>query len=164
MSLRRPSYHPLLALLAVLMFGCGGLDPEDLPPVSTLQGTVTFTENWPDSNVNQVLVVAFETKPTAPDSILPAILSGRAVFSDTLTRYSRQAPYRIEIPAPPRTFGYVVVAMQDGPNFLTDWLMLDVYAPSGNPDQPGQITIDVGQQVSVDFTVDFSNLPPQPFE
>lgn len=150
--------------LSLFVVGCGGLDPDDLPPESFLEGTVSFTPNWPDSNVIQVLVVAFEEQPTSPDSILAAVLSGRAVISDTLPRYATQAPYRIQIPGPPRTFRYVVTAMQNGPNLLTDWLMLDVYAPSGDPLMPGTVNVGVAQSVTIDFSVDFDNLPPQPFQ
>lgn len=149
---------------STLLPSCGGLDPNDLPPVSTISGTVTFTGTWPDSNVNQVLVVALESKPTSPDSILPAVLSGRAIFSEALPTYTAATPYSFEVPAPPRTFQYVVVAMQNGPNILTDWLMLSVYAPSGDPNLPGTVTISRGESVTINFAVDFANLPPQPFD
>lgn len=155
---------PLLLICSVLVGGCGGLSPTDVPPRSVLRGTVTFTNDWPDSNVNQVLVVALESKPTSPDSILSAVLSGRAIFSEALPTYTTEAPYEVEIPGTPRTFTYVVVAMQNGPNILTDWLMLDVYSPVDDPEQPGTVVVDVGQTVTINFAVDFANLPPQPFE
>lgn len=151
-------------LLAVILHGCGGLSPTDVPPPSLMRGTVTFTGTWPDSNVNQVLVVALESKPTSPDSILTAVLSGRAIFSSPLPNYSQQASYEFEVPGAPRTFTYVVVAMQNGPNILTDWLMLDVYSPTDTPFEPGTVTVGAGQTVTIDFTVDFDNLPPQPFD
>lgn len=155
---------PLLLICSVLVGGCGGLSPTDVPPRSVLRGTVTFTNDWPDSNLNQVLVVALESKPTSPDSILSAVLSGRAIFSEALPTYTTEAPYEVEIPGTPRTFTYVVVAMQNGPNILTDWLMLDVYSPVDDPEQPGTVVVDVGQTVTINFAVDFANLPPQPFE
>ena len=86
--------------LLMLVVGCGGLDPDNVPPESYLEGTVTFTNDWPDSNVVQVLVVAFEQQPTSPDSILAAVLSGRAVVSDTLPRFSTEATYQMQIPGP----------------------------------------------------------------
>jgi hypothetical protein len=150
--------------LVLVVSSCGGLSPTDVPPPSVLQGTVTLANDWPDSNVNQVLVVALEAKPTSPDSILAAVLSGRAIFSEALPTYTTEAPYEVEIPGAPRTFTYVVVAMQNGPNILTDWLMLDVYSPVNDPAQPGTVIVDVGQTVTINFAVDFNNLPPQPFE
>ena len=42
--------------------------------------------------------------------------------------------------------------------------MLDVYAPTGDPAMPGTVSVGVGQTVTIDFDVDFENLPPQPFE
>jgi hypothetical protein len=53
--------------------------------------------------------------------------------------------------------------MQVGPNFQQDWLMLDVYAPTGDKTNPGTIRVPSGGVVDVNFTVDFDNLPPQPF-
>jgi hypothetical protein len=110
-------------------------------------------------------VVAFETKPTVPEDVLASILQQKAVYTlEVLPRRVDSSTYEIEVLAAPRTFTYVVVAMQDGPDFQTDWRMLAVYAPGGDPTRPGSITVPSGGVVSVDFTVDFTNLPPQPFE
>ncbi|MFN9960151.1 MAG: hypothetical protein ACK55I_44280, partial [bacterium] len=72
-------------------------------------------------------------------------------------------PYVLDVLLTPRSFEYVVVAMQNGPDFLKDWLMLDVYSKSGDPSDPTRIIVPSGGTVPVNFTVDFSNLPPQPF-
>jgi hypothetical protein len=80
-----------------------------------------------------------------------------------LPTFQDSTPYVLEVLGPPRTFEYIVVALQDGPSFLTDWLMLDVFAPSGDPNQPGRVVIPSGGTINLDFRVDFNNLPPQPF-
>lgn len=155
------------ALAALALTACGGLDPGDLPPETAITGSVVFeggSAAWPDSNVYEVRVAAFEQIPTAPDSVFNAIISQTAIISDTLPRYSASAGYRILVPAPPRTFRYIVVAMRNGTDFLKDWLMLSVYAPSGDPAQPGTITVNPGSTTPINFSVDFNNLPPQPFE
>jgi hypothetical protein len=163
----------VVAVFAVAVFAvavltsCGGLDPGDLPPETAITGSVVFeggSAAWPDSNVYEVRVAAFEQIPTAPDSVFNAIISQTAIISDTLPRYSASAGYRILVPAPPRTFRYIVVAMRNGTDFLKDWLMLSVYAPSGDPAQPGTITVNPGSTTPINFNVDFNNLPPQPFE
>lgn len=151
----------------MLLSSCGGLDPAKVPSPSALRGNVEFVGGsaaWPDTLVEQVLVVAFETKPVTSNEVLAAVLSGTAVISDTLPRFSDLATYTMEIPASPRRFEYIVVAMQNGSSILTDWLMLDVYAPTGDPEVPGSINLAQGDTVTINFSVDFQNLPPQPFE
>ena len=163
----RALFNAAILGVAAMVVGCGGLDPADVPPRAFLRGNVTFVGGaaaWPDSNVYDVRVVAFEERPLAVDSVLAFILAGKAVISESLPLRVESTGYSIQINDPPRTFTYVVVAMQNGPQLLTDWLMLSVYTPGGDPLQPGTVTIDVGETVNVDFRVDFNDLPPQPFE
>ena len=163
-------YHitaPLIVGLILVLSACGGLDPANVPPPAAMKGTVTFiggSEAWPDSAVEQVLVVAFEEEPSSPEEVIAAVLGNTAVFSDTITRYIASEAYEMEIPGAPRTFKYVVVGMQNGPSLLTDWLMLDVYSTTGDPSMPSTVQFGVGDTLQIDFNVDFSNLPPQPFE
>ena len=157
----------LIMLCTSMLFSCGGLDPADVPPAAFIEGNVTFvggSSAWPDSNVVQVLVVAFEEQPIHVDSILASLLAGKASLSDTLPGYSDVAPYQIEVTGPPRKYEYLVVAMQNGPSILTDWLMISVYAPSGDPAMPGMVLVKPAETVEIDFIVDFDNLPPQPFD
>jgi hypothetical protein len=155
----------LLVLTVLLLTSCGGLDPGDLPQESSVQGVVSYTGGssvWPDS-VLEVRVVLFDQQPTAPDSVLAAIIGNNAAFTDTLARFVDSSVYSIAIAKPPRTFNYVVVAGRVGPNLLKDWLMLALYADPGTPDVPKALTVLEGAQVSLDFEVDFGNLPSQPY-
>ncbi len=167
MVLMRSLLVGTVVLLALLISACGGLDPEEVRPFSGLRGTITYVGGsaaWPSDTVYDVRVVAFETKPTVPQEILTSILQQTAAFSpSSLPIRVDTTSYEIEVLATPRTFTYVVVAMQNGPNFQTDWIMLDVYSPSGDPTQPGVVIVPSGNTVRVDFRVDFTNLPPQPF-
>lgn len=167
MVLIRSSLALALLLCALLFSACGGLDPEEVRPFSGLRGTITYVGGsaaWPTDTIYDVRVVAFENKPTVPEEILTSILQQTAAFSPaSLPVRVDTTSYEIEVLATPRTFTYVVVAMQNGPNFQTDWIMLDVFAPSGDPAQPGVVIVPSGNTVRVDFRVDFSNLPPQPF-
>jgi hypothetical protein len=154
-----------VAGLIVLCAGCGGLDPGDAPPETVVQGTVAFTGGaaaWPDSIV-EVRVVFFNEQPLAPDSVLGAILNLHAAFSDTLELKAESDTYRINITAAPQTYRYVVVAGRTGPDLLKDWLMLALHAKPGMPSVPEEVHVAVGDARVVDFTVDFANLPPQPF-
>ncbi|MBI2793415.1 MAG: hypothetical protein HYX66_02040 [Ignavibacteria bacterium] len=164
-------YVPIVTMITcsfvVIAFAaaCNGLDPGDLPPDSYLEGTITYkggVDAWPDTTVYQVLVIAFENQPLNTDDILKSFQNSQVVISETLPDSVESTEYRFRIPMPPRTFNYVVVAMRDGPNFLADWKMLAVYSEKGDPSSPGQVVVNVGSVVNIDFLVDFDNLPPQP--
>lgn len=154
--------------LLVFLTGCTGLDPNVEPPFSGIRGVVRYVggaPGWTTDSIYDLRVVAFETKPSVPGDVIASIIQQTSVFSpEPLPRRVDSTVYEIKVLAAPRSFTYVVVAMQNGPNFQTDWVMLDVYAPSGDPTRPGIVNVPSGGVVTVDFRVDFANLPPQPFE
>lgn len=155
------------ALIALCFAACGGLDPGELPPDAAIAGSITYiggTSSWPDTNVIQVRILAFETQPTTEDEVIGAITSGKVSISDTLRRWVADDTFTFKISTPPREFKYVVVAMQNGPNFLKDWLMIGVYSISNDPLQPSTVAVDVAETEHINFTVDFDNLPPQPIQ
>lgn len=158
----------VLGIAMVALLGCGGLDPTIEPPFSGIRGTVTFTggpASWPTDSIYDLRVVAFEEQPKVPSDILASLLRQRASFTLTMLPVRIDScTFEIEVLAAPRTFPYVVVAMQVGPNFQQDWLMLDVYAPTGDKSVPGIIRVPSGGVVDLRFVVDFANLPPQPFQ
>lgn len=161
----RRAHTVLMLIVAVTcLASCDSLVPPEPVGFTGVVGTVTFVggeDGWPSDSINDVRVVLFETAPTAADSILPFILSGRAVFSSSLPQRVASAPYSIDLSSAPRTFRYVVVAMQTGPNVLQDWRMAALHTTDGGT--PATVVVERGQTVVVDFVVDFSNLPPQPF-
>ncbi len=151
-----------------IIAGCGGLDPTIEPAFSGLRGTITFAGGpsaWPADSIYDLRVVAFEEQPKVPADIIASLIRQRAAFTPVMLPIRTDScTFEIEVLAPPRVFPYVVVAMQVGPNFQQDWLMLDVYAPSGDKSQPGIVRVPSGSVVDLRFAVDFANLPPQPFE
>lgn len=157
----------LTGLVAVLLSSCGGLDPEAVRPFSGLRGTIRYvggSSAWPVDTIYDLRVVAFENKPTEPNQVLLALAAQTAAYSPVMLPVNVDSTsYVLEVLGTPRAFEYVVVAMQSGPDFLKDWIMLDVYAPSGNPTEPGRVLVPSGGTVPIDFRVDFANLPPQPF-
>lgn len=156
-------------LLVVVLCSCGGLEP--LPPkeesmFTGISGTVTFTGGaalWPKDSIYDLRVVAFEKKPTVANDILVSLLSSTAVISEIAPFRVDSFEYNIEIKNAPKTYTYIVVAMQVGPNIQNDWRMLDVYSETKNPEAPSPLTIEPNKRSIISFTVDFSNLPPQPF-
>ncbi len=157
----------IAVLLCLVLIGCGGLDPNEVPAYSGIRGKISYVGGaaaWPADSVYDIRVVAFETKPVEPAEVLASIVGQTAAFSpESLPKRVDTSSYTVEVLAAPRTFTYVVVALQNGPDFLTDWVMLDVYAPGGDRTTPGTVRVEKGSIVTIDFTVDFNNLPPQPF-
>jgi len=157
--------HVVLAVvLFATLLSCEGLVPPEPVGFTGVSGTISIVggvDGWPIDSLPDLRVVLFEQQPNSPDSILPFILSGRASFSSSLPQRFASAPYTVEVQGAPRTYRYVVVAMQVGPNVLLDWKMAALHTDDGT--SPLSITIVRGQNLPIDFTVDFSNLPPQPF-
>ena len=157
----------LVLAIAALIAACGGLDPEIVRPFSGLRGTITYVGGasaWPTDTIYDLRVVAFEQKPTERNQVLLALAAQTAAYSPLMLPVRVDStPYVLEVLLTPRSFEYVVVAMQNGPDFLKDWLMLDVYSLSGNPADPARFIVPSAGTVPINFTVDFSNLPPQPF-
>lgn len=157
----------ILLSVAIIAAGCGGIDPDAVRPFSGFRGTILYVggpASWPTDTIYDLRVVAFEKKPKVPEDVITAVVQQTAAFSPVmLPTLQDSTGYVLEVLGTPRTFEYIVVALQDGPSFLTDWLMLDVYAPSGDPNQPGRVVIPSGGTINLDFRVDFNNLPPQPF-
>lgn len=157
-----------VCIAIVILCGCDGLDPTIAPPPFTgLSGTITYKDGpaaWPADSIYDVRVVVFDSIPRTPQQILPAILGGKAVFTTQLPARVESSTYELQIPGAPRTFTYVVVAMRYGPDIAADWRMLSVVDIDGDPSRPASVHVERDRRVNIDFTVDFANLPPQPFE
>jgi hypothetical protein len=171
---------PLIAALSItviLAVQCdGGLQPPPLPPVTTLSGTVRYLggkASWPRrDSVWTVRVVGFRQFP--PQDLIGELLQGRAYFTpaalqldSTLTLFADSSRYTITFPdsVPPRIEYLCVAVLADTTRILTSaaWRVVGVYSESGNNRQPSRIPITVGRNHIADITVDFKNLPPQPF-
>ncbi len=147
--------------------GCyGGLEPTDPLEKSFVRGRIAYVggaENWPPpDSVKEIRAVAFKSYP--PKDIFNEILSENAYFTpDTLPRFVAGSSYEIEIPEPPTELKYIAVAQRYGT--IMEWLAIGVYAVEGGPENPTAVRIETGETAdSIDITVDFDNLPPQPFE
>ncbi len=142
-----------------------GLEP---PRETVLSGTVVFeggSSQWPAADsLFDMRVVAFVDYP--PQNIAFDIINGRAWFTnDSLPYRVAETEWSIQLPDPaPMQIKYLVVAQQFGPNPLTDWRAVGVYAPADSRDEPTKIRVVDGKQYqNIELRVDFSDLPPQPF-
>jgi hypothetical protein len=167
-----PSRSSLLSLAlficaVALLSGCGGLDPTSIPPFTGITGTVNVEGGeaaWPQDSAYEMRAAAFLTKPLKPEDVISAVLQQKASISDSLPRFKGSVPYSIAVTGAPKTFLYVVVALRTGPDFFKDWKMIAVHSVVNDPLQPSPVTVAPEQTVVIPFVVDFSNLPPQPFE
>ncbi len=166
-----------LAITLVIAISCdGGLRPPEIPPVTSISGTVRYMggkASWPRrDSVWTVRVVGFKQFP--PQDLIGDLLQGRAFFTpaalqldSTLQLFSDSARYSLVFgDSIPQSIKYLCVAMLiDTTRLLTTqgWRVIGVYNTNGNQAQPATIAITPGKDHRADITVDFKNPPPQPF-
>ncbi len=151
-------------LLAVLVTGCdNGLSPDLASIDPGFSGTLRVVSDFPPpDSVRDLRVVAFKVYP--PKDIVFEVLSGRAVFSESLKADSVVIPYIVQQPGIEGKYPYVVVARQYGPDVMNDWHVVGVYTKTNDPKKPDGIIIKPNQVTKgIDITIDFYHLPPQPF-
>jgi hypothetical protein len=154
----------IVAMLMVLaVASCDhGLTPVE-PQGAGFGGKLTVISAFPPSDsLLDFRVVAFRNYP--PKDILLELLSGNAVFSDTLSMTKKEQTYTLLNSGLKGAFSYVVVAQRYGPALDSNWHAVGVYTITGDVTKPSPIDLKGGIFVSgVDITIDFYNLPPQPF-
>lgn len=156
----------LFTLLIAIIVSCdGGLKPEP-ESRSYLTGNVIFTnsiEDWvPADSLYDLRVVAFKNFP--PENVILEVLGGQAYFTqDSLEYYVENVSFKLEIPDAPVELKYIAVAQQYD-SVLTAWRAVGVYNTSGDNAEHSSIFIEKGETKEISITVDFTNLPPQPFK
>jgi hypothetical protein len=151
----------LLAAL-LLVGGCGdGLTPE--MGLVGFEGRVTVASAFPPADsVLTLRVVAARSYP--PKDILGEYIAGRLVFSDALVYNTRTQTYTILQNDLTGIFEYVCIAQQYGPNPFSQWRVVGVYSLSGDKTKYSPVDFGSGRYLrGIDMTVDFYDLPPQPF-
>lgn len=159
----RCGWHRLIVLvLLVSGAGCGdGLSPE--MGLVGFEGVVTVASAFPPADsVLTLRVVAARSYP--PKDILSEYLAGRLIFSDALAYNARTQSYSILQSDLTGVFEYVCIAQQYGPNPFSQWRVVGVYSLSGDKTRHSPIDLGSGRYLrGIDITVDFYDLPPQPF-
>lgn len=155
----------IFLILLIFSVACDkGLQPP--PPVakSYLTGLITYLngkDKWPPADsVIDIRVVAFKNYP--PKDILEEITKGEAFFTNSLPFFVDTSSFSLEIPEPPVTLNYIVVAQQYASLF--DWRVIGVWTLTEDNTKPSSINVEPGKTYSgINIKVDFDNLPPQPF-
>ncbi len=185
-QLQALSFLGAVIVTASLLHSCdGGLQPPPPdPPPTTVSGVITYRggrASWPPADsVITVRIVAFKSLPTASSGIINAVLSRDAYFApealvldSTLTKFADSTRYTIVIGEPvPEVLNYIAVVILVDPAAVTNttalfnprsWRVVGVYTTSGDNRQPSQLRLRAGTDHRANITVDFRNLPPQPF-
>lgn len=162
-------YRPrwVLAATVLLMLasacedhGLSPISPSDIPGFS---GTLRIRSPWPpQDSVRDLRIAAFRNYP--PKDLLSEVLGGSAVFSEGLPYGVDSIPYRVQGEPLDGVFAYVVVAQNYGPDPFQHWRAVGVYTVTGDVHAPSPIDLGGRRFLrDIDISVDFLNLPPQPF-
>ncbi len=148
--------------LVFLLGACGeGLEPNfaTFPEnQSTIYGTITFKGQWPPiDSLKDLRVIGIKNFP--PKDFQTAFFSGDILFTESsLDFFTNSVDYVITIADAPLTVEYLAVAQNYGG--LLEWKSVGVYQEN---DVPNILNVEKGKSIEANFTVDFDNLPQQPF-
>ncbi|GJQ20134.1 MAG: hypothetical protein HBSIN02_04890 [Bacteroidia bacterium] len=159
----------LSVLLIVLLTSCdGGLT---LPPLiePALEGTITVQSPWPpQDSVKNLWLFASQIFPVDSANIFSGIFSGSIIIYPGLSLDSTLA-YNVNVQTfhakvPPATYYYIGILARHGDQFLETSSYRVVGILEEGPGQPRTVIVRNDEVVSgLQITVDFYNLPPQPF-
>lgn len=155
----------LFFTLVILFTGCdGGLEPHKAIELSYIRGKIFYKngkDKWPPiDSVKDMRVVAFKDYP--PKDILTEVTGGNAIFTQESTGIMvDSSEFEIIIKDAPVKFNYIVVAQNYGSIF--EWRAVGVYTTTGDVNKPSSLLVEQGKSYYLNLTVDFNNLPPQPF-
>lgn len=159
-----------LCVLGITSSCNGGLDPiaaqQQQKALPSISGTITYKggiDAWPPADsIKDIRVVALTRYP--PPDIIAEVLSKKAYFTDGLPSPADTTTYIITFPSPaPQRLAAIVVAQQYGEDITKHWRVIGIYSLTGD-NQPSPVDLGIqATQQHIDITVDFSNLPPQPF-
>lgn len=136
------------------------------PPVDTtksvtgITGTIHFRGTRPSADSLTDLRVVMLYRKYSIDSIFTAYINGEMAFGDSIARFVDSTTY--QLPCKSHRYGYVCVAQHWGTVLTANWRAVGVYAPTGDPLNPGAVDVLQDSLVrGVDIIVDYDHLPPQ---
>jgi hypothetical protein len=159
----------MAAMLLVLTGGCDkGLAPVALK--TGFGGVIHFVSSWPpvDSVLDlRVVAVPYYPVDTLTSQLIDKILSGVIPYSLTALPLQGDSNMTVayEMLIPATRYYYIAVVQQYGADVFHDWRVVGAHTNTTSLVPP--FTVNVIQDVFVDsinITVDFKHLPPQPFK
>ena len=163
-------YFTLLSILTVL-FGAGcsehGLNPDTFKDPG-FSGTISFEGAIPPADsLRDLRVVAVPYYPidTVFQTIILKIIEGTIPFGENISAKAVSGTsVRYEMQVKPQTYPYVAVVQQFGADVFSQWKVVSVFGLNKTGTVPGSVLVEDGKVTqNINFTVDFYNLPPQPF-
>ena len=160
----------LIAVLSAgLLLSCdGGLTlPPDIEP--GLSGVITVQGPWPiQDSVKTLWVFASQIFPIDSSKVASGILTNKILLYPSI---AESLPYNFtsrsfNFALPPATYYYIGILQRFG-DILIDpksYRVVGVYSDAGTPGIPKTVIVREFEVITgVNLTVDFYNLPPQPF-
>lgn len=163
------SFFLFVAIAIFLLPSCdGGLT---LPPKTEpgLAGIITVQGPWPQmDSVKTLWIFASQIFPLDSSKVASGILSNQILLYPSI---AESLPYNFTVRSfnfalPPTTYYYVGVLQRFGDDLLdpNSYRVVGVYSDSAAPGIPKAITVHEYEVVGgINLSVDFYNLPPQPF-
>lgn len=153
--------------LCVALMACDeGLAPDVDPGIS---GTLTVVGPWPpQDSVKTLWIFASQIYPIDSSKVVAGIVQSRILVYPSL---EKSLPYNVNVQSfrfdlPPSTYFYIGVLQRFGDSLFDpkSYRVVGVLTDPGNPQEPRVVTISDDKVVAnLSITVDFYNLPPQPF-
>jgi len=161
-------FLPVFISAAILLSCDGGLTlPPDIEP--GLSGLLTVQGTWPpQDSVKTLWIFASQIFPIDSSKVASGILSNQILLYPSIIE---SLPYNFSsrsfnFALPPATYYYIGVLQRFGDNTLdpNSYRVVGVYSDETTPGIPKTVTVRDYEVVSeVNLTVNFYNLPPQPF-
>jgi len=161
----------ILILLIFSSISCDkGLEPPEETKKTYISGTIYINggrNSWPPmDSVFAIRVAAF--KENNPSNFFGDVVDGKAFITVESLQYLIDSSfvdslsYTLEISESPVELNYIAVAWQYS-SVIFNQKVAAVYNHSTHF-EPSQVKLQPGDSLlNIDFTIDFKNLPPQPF-
>lgn len=160
---------PRIITVIFLLSGCDehGLNPDNVDE-SGFGGTISFVSKLPppDSLFDiRIVAVPYFPVDTLFQPIILKVLDGVIPFSENFKQSADSGKtIRYELFVKPQTYYYVAVVQQFGIDVFSQWKVVSVYGYGPSDPNPKIIAVEDGKFTrNINFTVDFYDLPPQPF-
>lgn len=163
-----------ITLFSLLVFfiltGCDeqGLNPNDVSEPG-FGGTISFVSKLPPpDSLKDLRIVAVPYFPvdTLFQPLIIKVIEGVIPFSENMiSKADSGTTFSYEMFVKPQTYYYLAVVQQYGIDVFSQWKVVGVFGYIPSQINSKTIVVPDGKFVhGVNFTVDFYQLPPQPFK
>jgi len=152
----------LLGSVILVFVACDhGLNPEEDELIPGIDGRVTLSEPWEQTNdIQELYIVIFKSIPQDSDEAISQFLRGEIKLHQLTPSYQQEYTYSINLD--PGEYEVTACVGIKGDNLfdVSNWVLSGVYTETNNPLNPTMITItegsrlpDIDIQASVIYTI-----------